>query len=338
MRRDLRLLYVGPLSPGGTCLQRMNVLRELGHEIIPLDTDAYTQGLGRFANWLQYRACWSPGIGRLNRQFVQTVHDAQPDIVWVDIGLFIHPESLHQLKGKSRLIHYNPDDPFGWRIFLKAIPEYDLHFVARDANVDEYRKAGAQNVLRHHWAYDRNLHRPVDVDAETRTRLGGTIGFIGDWEARRETSVQYLADHGQPVRIWGPNWQRHVQHPQLRIEPQGVWSETYTRAVCSFDINLGFLRKKNRDKSTQRSVEIPACGGFLLAERTEEHQAMFEEGKEAEFFSSDEELLEKVRYYAAHAGQRRQIASAGMVRCHASGYSYHDRLSRMIQQALDLQS
>ena len=340
MSSPLRLLYVGPLTQGGTCLQRMNVLRELGHEVTPLDTDSFTQDHGPVLNWLLYRTCWSPAVGKLNRQFVRSVLDVQPDMVWVDKGIFLRPESLRQVRGKSRLVHYNPDDPFGpdpigWRLFLKSIPEYDLHFVARDVNIEEYQRAGARKVLRHYWAYDRNLHRPVDISPATHQLLGGPIGFIGDWEDRRETSVRFLADHGQSVRIWGPNWHRHGSHPQLKIEDRGVWGETYAQAVCSFDINLGFLRKKNRDLSTQRSIEIPACGAFLLAERTDEHRSLFQEGKEAEFFSTDEELLDKVKYYLSHPDHRRQIAAAGLARCHSSGYSYHDRVRRMLKQVVD---
>jgi len=41
-------------------------------------------------------------------------------------------------------------------------------------------------------------------------------------------------------------------------------------------------------------VEIPACGSLLLAERTPEHLELFEEGREAEFYGTEQEMLEKI--------------------------------------------
>jgi spore maturation protein CgeB len=86
----------------------------------------------------------------------------------------------------------------------------------------------------------------------------------------------------------------------------------------------------NFDLQTSRTMEIPACGGFMLAERTDEHLALFEKGKEAEFFSTNEELLEKCRYYLTHDVERQSISKAGTLRCKTSGYSNEETLRKLI--------
>ena len=68
----------------------------------------------------------------------------------------------------------------------------------------------------------------------------------------------------------------------------------------------------------------------MLAERTEEHLNLFGEGREAEFFDSDKELIDKVQYYLTHRNERIRIAAAGRERCIKSGYSNHDRLKAML--------
>ena len=82
-----------------------------------------------------------------------------------------------------------------------------------------------------------------------------------------------------------------------------------------------------------RSFEIPACGAFMLAERTEEHLALFREDEEAVFFGTPEEMLDKVRYYLAHDEIRRRIAEAGHARVTAGGHTYLDRLREIVRAA-----
>jgi spore maturation protein CgeB len=115
------------------------------------------------------------------------------------------------------------------------------------------------------------------------------------------------------------------------VRGAGLWSEDYARAICGSKIGLGLLSKLIPETSTTRTFEIPACGTFLLAERTEEHASFFDEGREAEFFGSDEELQDKVKYYLKHEAARRRIAAAGRERCLRSAYSYDDRMRQALE-------
>jgi spore maturation protein CgeB len=70
-----------------------------------------------------------------------------------------------------------------------------------------------------------------------------------------------------------------------------------------------------------------------LADRTDEHQEFFAEGKEAEFFASTEELLDKVKFYCGHESARKRIAESGHERCTDGKYAYVHRL-RIVLEAI----
>jgi spore maturation protein CgeB len=83
------------------------------------------------------------------------------------------------------------------------------------------------------------------------------------------------------------------------------------------------------DETTTRSFEIPACGGFMLHERTPELLEFYEEGKEVAAFGSVEELASKIDHYLAHPEERHAIARAGYARC-VPAYSYDDRMKEIL--------
>jgi hypothetical protein len=263
------------------------------------------------------------------------------DVLWIDRGLQIEAATLtamRRLQPACRIIGYSPDDMYARHNqspqFRRHVGLYDLYATTKTYGVAELRALGCPAATFSGNAYDPHTHRPLAVGAAQRERFGAPVGFVGTWEDARAASMVRLAHAGIPVRVWGNGWERQRVRPELlRIEGRALYGDDYALAINAFDINLCFLRKLNRDLQTQRSVEIPACGAFMLAERTDEHRGLFEEGREAEFFASDDELIEKVRYYLSHPAERRQIAAAGRARCLRDGYSYHDRLAEILATA-----
>ena len=333
----LRIVYVGPLQPGDTCLHRMEALRDLGHQVVGIDTTPVRKtGVARILHAARRRVGRAPDTTGTNQKIVEACREPL-DVLWIDKGLAIQPATLEEVRHhhpRAVLLSYSPDDMMNPRnqsaLYRACIPLYDLHVTTKSFNVRELLDAGARSAVMVDNGYAERVHRPMQISSKERERFGGPLGCIAFWEADRERSLTFLAKRGLSVRVWGP-WPRRRYHPNLRVEGVAAWAEDYPRAIAAFDINLAFLRKVNRDQQTTRSVEIPACGAFMLAERSEEHLRLFKEGTEAEFFGSDEELLEKCRFYLERPDARQRIAAAGRARCVASGYGNCHRMSEVIQ-------
>jgi len=348
--RSVRIVFIGWLWPGQTSLQRLHALESLGHAVTGVDA---TPSPKPWVLELPHRV--SGKLFRLgldafgprdrngeNSSVLRLFRNAEWDVLWADKGMTIEADTfseVRRLQPRCRIVGYSPDDMYARhnqsRPFLQSLPLYDVYFTTKSYGVGELESLGAKEVHFVGNAYDSSTHRPMAVGANDREQFGGRVGFVGAYEAERCRSMEFLAANGVPVRVWGPNWPSKSISKGLRVEQRCLWGDDYALATCAFDINLGFLRKINRDLQTTRSVEIPACGAFMLAERTDEHQALFEEGMEAEYFDSNEELLDKVRYYLSHEDERKRIAAAGRERCIRSGYSNEARLPKMLETAMN---
>ena len=347
MTDPLRILYVGPLWAGGTCGQRMKALRDLGHYVLGIDTEtprirSANASLRQRVRCKLFRlGCDAFGPkdhGGVNSAILQCFETKNWDIVWIDKGLIIEAETLRRIRNNSPnslIVGYSPDDMYARRNqsrqFLQHLPLYHVYLTTKSYGAEELRKLGCHRVLVVGNGFDPTIHKPMPVSSEDRAAFGGPVGFIGDYEPQRAASMHGLASKGIRVRVWGPNWNRRwLKNKNLMLEGQSLWGDQYALALCAFDINLCFLRKCNRDLRTQRSFEIPACGAFMLAERTLEHMALFKEGEEADFFSNDEELLRKVSYYLGNDQLRSRVAESGYQRCKKSGYSNMDIMTRAL--------
>jgi spore maturation protein CgeB len=110
------------------------------------------------------------------------------------------------------------------------------------------------------------------------------------------------------------------------VKGEGAYGPAYVAAIQRSLIGLGLLSKAKPDTFTTRSFEIPAAGRLLLAERTREHQLLFEEGVEAEFFDDVEELVTRARALLADPGRAMAMAAAGHRRVREN-YQWHQVLA-----------
>ena len=342
----MKILSIGGMDGlSNTCLQRHRALKKIADEINVVNTSGFTSLWYRIAYhlFLYGMPIRIPENRKENSQIIEKINSTYYDIVWIDKGITIFPETLQYIKKKSPktlLISYSPDNMAlrhnQSQQYLECIPLYDYIITNKSYILDDLKKLGAKDIRFVNNSYESTFHYPRILTSEDYKEIGGDIGFVGAWEKERCESILYLAQHGLNVRVWGGGkWLKYKgMYPNLTIEEKGLYSENYSKSFQAFKISLCFLRKMNFDLQTTRTVEIPACGGFMMAERTSEHQAMFEEGKESAFFSSNEELLEKCKYYLSHEEERKKIAAAGIKRCQTSGYSNEDTIRNIINNIL----
>jgi len=338
----MRILSVGTFKgQSNTCLHRHLALKKYADKVDQVETAESTTSLlfkivyHLFQLGLPIKL---PDGALANKIICKKVEDKQYDIIWIDKGIVINKRTLAFIKKKlphTKIVSYSPDNMAlrhnQSQNYLNTIHLYDYIFTNKSYILPSMESLGAKNIKFVNNSYESAFHYPRELSKADLNRLGGEVGFIGTWEYERCKSILYLVDHGVPVKVFGGGkWEEYKDYNTNLKLSSAVYSEDYSRALQAIKISLCFLRKINFDQQTTRSLEIPACRGFMMAERTKEHQMLFEEDKEAVFFDSNEELLKKCVYYLQYDKERVSIAEAGWERCQTSGYSNEKTVAKML--------
>lgn len=340
MSAPAKILVIGQLWKGGTCESRRRALEELGYSTISFDTTPYVRYHNRFLSSVAHRLNFGPPVTQLNSDIVRFVAGHKPDVdcIWVDKGKWVAPDTLLELKRSTgaTLIHYTPDPQLLFHrshLFEASIPSYDVIFTTKPFEVERYRRLGAKAVHLVNQSYNSNVLYPRRLTPSQRETFGSDVCFVGHYESHYAKCLKAARQSRSVVRVWGGGWQRYARaHRWARdiFAGDGVWQDDYARALSAASIGLGLLSKWIPESTTTRTFEIPGCGTFLLAERTEHHLDLFREGMEAEFFGSRAEMIDKIRFYLGKPSLRKRIAHAGYQRCLTSGYSDLHRMRQLL--------
>jgi spore maturation protein CgeB len=336
--RKRRILYVCDARPGGSSGYRILSFRRLGQNLIPFDISRYEQR-SRLLRAAATRARIWPFVHRINRDLLRAVREHKPDVVFFDKPVSFTRDTILEVKQAGALtVCSNGDNPFGprhdpgWGQFYKVFPLFDLHCALRSTDAVRFQDWGLKWVQTM-FSYERTMQfpPPSDWSDDKRTR---EVSFIGSpYEERPEFLRRLGEEQHIPLAIAGSTtlWKRSLS-PELfdRYVSGPFYDSDYREAIWQSRINLSFISRLNEDDIAYRSVEIAACQGFLLAVRSEGHQAIFEEDREAVFFSSLEECADKCRFYLTRPDLREAIARRGRERAVRSGYDNDTQVSRIL--------
>jgi hypothetical protein len=361
----MKILFLGETGAGQTSRMRMRAFERLGHTVSGINTFEPWRRASWGRRQLQRRLQRGAIADGINWAILDRARQFRPDLVWGEKQEFLKLESIEELRRLgARLVHFTPDPYFHlqWRrtrVMDRAIGAYDVLVYCKAYERKDYEALG-KPLIYMPLGYCDEVHRPLP---SADPRWNCVAGFVGGWDPRRERHLHATAAAKIDLKIWGGYWdflrdgkwtlRRYLVLRQLagtreraRIHRdellarawQGneIYADDYARALTGARVGLGFLRTVWPDQHTTRTFEIPACGSMLLADRTAEHQEFFAEGSEADFFSSEAEFLDKVKFYHDNESIRARVAQAGYRRCIEGRYAYVHRLQIVLDRLSEL--
>jgi hypothetical protein len=229
-------------------------------------------------------------------------------------------------------VNFLTDDP--WSLshrssrFLKALPNYDILATPRKSNLEELSLLSKKQVLYLPFGYNPALHfEEASITADEQSRLGCDVLFFGGADADRLPFIKAIIRAGFTIKLYGGYWDRD---PETKPYHMGMASQsTIRKAVKASKIVLNLVRRSNRDGHVMRSFEVPAMGGCMLTEETEEHREIF--GFETvPFFKTPAEMIDQMKTLTDSPEIRSRFSKLAKKKITEGKNTYEDRLRTVI--------
>lgn len=232
-------------------------------------------------------------------------------------------------------INFLTDDPWNtnhssnW--FNESLSHYNVLLTPRMANLNQLKEFSKTKVDYLPFAYNPEVHfEESDLSELEKRELGSDIIFFGGADSDRIPLIHKLIRHGFQINLFGGYWN---QDKLTRPFSRGIVPvKTLRKAVKASKICLNLVRRANRDGHVMRTFEVPAMGGCLLTEKTEEHLAIFGENT-VKMFETEKDLIQKIETLLSSPDLRKQTTLEGRKKILSSHNTYVDRLQSIMRIA-----
>jgi hypothetical protein len=311
----MKILYVAEAIDGSRALQRFNALKKLyaNAQLFLYENNQYgINGGGSLVYKVAYKLRRPLEYNEVNRRLITVISKLRPEITFFEKCLALRPKTYAHSRniGSINIALYEDDIclKHNSSVYLDRSLKYlDYVFTTKEKNVGQelHRKGANKSFLVVPSFCDQVF--TLKHECPDSHQFQYDVSFIGTYESERADYILNLLKNGIPVHIWGNGWSK-IKHPKLSLHP-ALYEKDYKDIIIISKINLCFLRKKNRDSITSRSIEIPASGGFMLAEDTKRHRDVFGNNSVG-FFTRKDELLSQVHYFLKNERLRVEMAKS----------------------------
>lgn len=267
-----------------------------------------------FGYKVAWRVAWQLLARSANHKLIEIANQFQPDLTFVVSPTLIHPSSIRALQQHGLVFVFFTDNPLdqhhthsnSW--IKRGLPLWDAVFIWSQCLAKQLTEKKVKNVVFHPFCSDVQYH----VTQRKNSPIYD-VAFIGNWDASRKREQYLKAISHYQLGIWGSDyWVTHCRETSLGNLCKGMCTyEEIPEILGSAKIGLNILRPQNETGHNIRTFEIPATGTLMLSERSQDLLNLFEEDREAVYFSNPDELKQKVEHLLQNPSLIQSIADAG---------------------------
>lgn len=338
---SLKILYLGENWYGSCARACCYALRRQGCDVVDIDIQTMIPQLRNKIGRAMVRLIWPIIVEDYNKRILQMAREFKPDILLAFKGSMVEAATLREVRSNGVVLYnYFPDTrpaEHGKQL-AESIDLYDCVFYTKRFWMSHRPAEIVHPELRFvNHGYDSEVHRRWQLEEKDLRTYQHDVLVIGSHTPYKEQVLSELVAKMSSLDlfIYGERWGERCANPELRkrIAGIGVFGSGYAKAIQAARINLAVLAwditRIDKDETTTRTFEIPACGGFMLHQRTDELLELYKDGEEVVSYGDVDELREKIPYYLAHPEERAAIAQRGQARC-VPAYSYDTRMAEIL--------
>jgi spore maturation protein CgeB len=277
-------------------------------------------------------------INSTNSKFVSLCQAYKPELILMDAGEYILPESLNKVKlrTKTKIVNWLLDDPFrqDWKNIIDSAAIYDCIFVFDPFYIERLKGNKGICVKYLACACDPDIHRTYQLEETEISRLKSGLCFIGSLTQSRIRLLTELDDFD--LGIW-TYWKKAIkQSPLLYKNYRGIaWGEDASKILNCCQIALNFHHEQSVYGLNMKTFEIAGCGAFQLVDNKRELGNIFELGKEMICYENIKQLKDLIEYFLKNQKESREIAERAQAKV-IREHTYKHRLSKLIETVKSL--
>jgi spore maturation protein CgeB len=253
----------------------------------------------------------------VNDEIVALATDTKPDYVFfITYKDEIEIATLQRLAQiGTKVVAWFSDDHWRFDKYSRYIADHIYCSITTDQCALSKYKALNLKAVQSQWASNSAYYVKKSESCEF------DVTFIGQKYGDRGDLIDYLQANDVPLQLFGKGFSEYLNFEDM----VGIFS----RSRINLNFSTGFDPTVKQIKG--RVFEITMCGGFLLTEYAEGLETYFRIGVDLECFTSQEEALDKIKFYLGNEAARAKIARSGHETCNKN-HTWEQRLSETFSQ------